>query len=310
MELENKIIKTPRESAIKELMSLYSLPEEHARRIVHSVWENLNLGSLYDWQLTKPHKDEKAVELRKRLVEDIKKVIKDCNYDCFYNIDDEGKISFNETMDQIHLEEQLERDKEMYYDIICEDNIFYDPIERMTEEELNYLINKNDIKLIHEYEKNKIIGKINEFETNKITDINLNDEVPLNYQVDFYLNHCGTPNGLDMTEDVIHNIKDDLLAIIRQLSEEYGFTEYIYYICDFIKNTCDNIKIPIIPKEKLIELISKYYDNSTDKSTYYDYCISEIDNLKKKFERKKLEKAREELNGQALVQEENINKIY
>ena len=240
---------------------------------------------------------DQALREKNNLINDINKILKSTNFDCFYTLEKNGEIRFNPNgfYDNEKNFEEYTRSKfdESLWTFIDErKDIFYEWAYEV------YKIadaNNYDSETYCKLAKKKFIDEINKFEDNSVTDINLDDNIPYKYLVDNIYSgdkdSFGTKDGWDTTYDVITWIRDDITATLDELREKYGYLYYISYVIDYIIKTVDKIKCPNISREKTLELlIESEKEEPHFEISYKNFLNPYIEAIEEKFNEETEEK--------------------
>ncbi|MBQ9024415.1 MAG: hypothetical protein IJ105_04260 [Bacilli bacterium] len=268
--------------------------------------ENINNSSLV------LNLDEILQNEKKQLINDIKSVFVDLEIDGLYEFDGNMiKLNPDYYLNEDIFNRRIKKDIGMYYDLASgEGNEHYKPIHDISQEEFDYLESIDfEPEKYNELIKNKMINHMNIYLDNKITDFKMSDIVPLEYRLCEYLSKYYENMEYDPKDDIMDENIDEAIYRIKSLSNKYNFKNSITDICNYIENTKNEIKIPKISKDKMLELIEGYkeenqIEETIDYEEYIEPIIYDIQRKKKKeilerrFEKQKLEEAKKELKEQ------------
>ena len=214
-------------------------------------------------------------ELNPEMISDINNTLRDYygNYPN-YQLNSNGHITYKEKLDENDVASILFKERELHCDVLCNEKFFYEPIEDFTIEEIEKCINSNDENMYKEIGKTKLINKINSFSKNKISEINEDDTIPFEFIYEFYLG-SEEKRGNDGNSFITDSIRNDIFAELSYhleelkqkkeystLKQKKEYSTIIDEVIVFIKKTYMDIEISNIPKEVIVDILSKEYNEN------------------------------------------------
>lgn len=241
-----------KEKVISILMKSNNIGREDAEKIYKSIIYSILSPS--------------SEELNPEIISDINNTLRDYygNYPN-YQLNSNGHITYKEKLDENDVASILYKERELHCDVLCNDTDFYDPIEDFTIEEIEKCINSNDENMYKEIGKTKLINKINSFSKNKISEINEDDTIPFEFIYEFYLGSeekLGNDGNSFITDSIRNAIFAELPCDLEELKQKRGYSTIIDEVIVFIKKTYMDIEISNIPKEVIVDILSKEYNEN------------------------------------------------
>lgn len=251
-----------KEKVISILMKSNNIGREDAEKIYKSIIYSILSPS--------------SEELNPEIISDINNTLRDYygNYPN-YQLNSNGHITYKEKLDENDVASILYKERKIQCDLLCNHEIYYEPIEDFTIEEIENCINSNDENMYKEIGKKKLISKINSFSKNKISEINEDDTIPFEYIYEFYVGSeekRGKDGNSFITDfirnDIFYELPFQLEELRLKISKSYSFDEASLYstiideVIVFIKKTYMDIEISNIPKEVIVDILSKEYNEN------------------------------------------------